>query len=521
MERSVGTFGYRGRAHFGELRGNVDPNGFKLTNVSGGRMKRNFSLLTLAAAGMWLLAAAPAFATCPAGFTGTALAAGTYAVKIEGFVTDTGACSGGSTCPDPTPKSEGGFGTIKSDGACDIIGGDIIFGIQGGSGITSPATFPELGPIPTFGGTASSANDVGTYQFDSNSTGEIVIADTPSGQTWAFGIQAELGNTEFRGARINPGDPLVILIEKQAAVTAAQFLNQDAVTFDAAGGGSAGGALGVGFDAVGVSVTEHLDPETGTTAEGGGTIFFNVDNGYDSTVIPGVQVIPPGGGALVCDFHETVLQQNAGSGQDGTQLTNASVNADYSCPLGGAAFTTASVLYGSSNGNAFIATVGTNGTASPALAIGEASRAIIPGAPIGGASVLVASVSNPHPSHAVVVTNSATEPLDWTSLGITVSSGPADVTIEQNSSCTGAGAPYACCTGTGTGTCGTCPAIGDLAAFNPLFPKPTCTVLLVDSGATCTTGTPEVGTLNFNGADHAMTGATASATAENYSVKCQ
>jgi hypothetical protein len=482
-------------------------------------MKRNFSLLTLAAAGAWLLAAAPAFATCPAGFTGTALN-GTYAVRIEGFVTDTGACLT-DNCPDPTPKSEGGFGVITADGACDITGGDIIFSVQGstsgigGGGITAPTTFPELGPIPTFSGTASSANDVGTYQFDSNSTGTVAIHDIPSGNTWVFGVVSELGNTEMRGARVNPGDPLNILIEKQATVTAAQFLNQDALTFDAAGGGTAGGALGVGFDAVSVAVTEHLDPETSTTPEGGGTIFFNVDNGYDSTVVPGVQVIPPGGGALVCDFHQTILAQHLG---DGTQLSNASVNSDYSCPLGGAAFTTATVLWGSSNGNAFAGTVGTNGTASPALALGQANRAIIPGAPIAGASVLVASVSNPHPSHTVTVTNSATEPLDWTSLSL---SSVPDVTIELNNSCTAAGTPYACCTGNITGTCGTCPTVGDLAAFNPLFPKPTCTIVLQDTGATCTTGAPEVGTLNFNGADHAMTGAAATATAETYSVKCQ
>ena len=54
MGRSVGTFGYRGRAHFGELRGNVDPTVFKLTNVSGGRMKRNF---TLNSGSRWTVAA--------------------------------------------------------------------------------------------------------------------------------------------------------------------------------------------------------------------------------------------------------------------------------------------------------------------------------------------------------------------------------------------------------------------------------------------------------------------------------
>ena len=87
--RSVGAFGHRGRAHFGDFGENVDSNSFKLTNVSGGRMKRNFSLLTLAAAGLWLLASAPAFATCPAGTEGTQLASGEWTIKIEGFATDT------------------------------------------------------------------------------------------------------------------------------------------------------------------------------------------------------------------------------------------------------------------------------------------------------------------------------------------------------------------------------------------------------------------------------------------------
>ena len=143
------------------------------------------------------------------------------------------------------------------------------------------------------------------------------------------------------------------------------------------------------------------------------------------------------------------------------------------------------------------------------------------GSDTGAGVTLVASVSTPHPSKTITITNGSTEPLDWTGIAI---NGVADVTTELNSACTAAGAPYACCTGAATGTCGTCPSAGDLAAWNPVATgatKPTCTITFVDSGATCTTGSPETGTWELTGADHAMITGTPNATGVTFTLKCE
>ena len=459
-------------------------------------MKRNFSLLTLAAAGLWLLASAPAFATCTAGLSGTQLAAGLWTIKIEGFATDEGTC--GTACPDPTPVGEGCFGVIKSDGACDITGGDVICAFN--NTITSPTT---VSGIPAFGGTVTTA-DVGSYFFNSNNTGEINIVDSNSGKTMSFGVVANLGNASMAGASLfGPAgvqkDPLIITVQKRdQTISATQFISANSVAFDPAGGGAGGNGLGKGFDAVGVATEQHTDPETGTTQEGGGSIFFNVDGGYDSDVVPGVQIFPS---SLICDFHSTLLQQNAGAGQDGTELTSAGLNADYSCPLGGAAFQTASVLYGTTNSSAYIATTGSAGAAAHGLAIADATKAIMAGTDTGAGVILVASVSNPHPSKTITITNGSTEPLDWTAIQI---NGVPDVTVVAG------------------GT--TCPSAGDLAAWNPVATgatKPTCTIEFEDTGTSCTSGSPEVGTWEFVGGDHTMITGTPSATGIDFSLKCE
>jgi len=480
-------------------------------------MKRNFFLLTVAAAGLWLLGSAPAFAACPAGLSGTQLAAGLWTIKIEGFKTDTSTC--GTACPDPTPQSEGCFGVIQSDGACDITGGDVICAFN--NTITSPTL---VGGIPAFGGTTTAA-DTGSYFFNSNNTGQLTLIEGTSGKVMSFGVVAGLGNSVFQGASLfdaaHPAllkDPLILTIQKRnQTISTSQFLSGTSVAFDPAGGGSGGNGLGKGFDAVGVATAQHLDPETGTTVEGGGTIFFNVDGGYDSDIVPGVQVLPS---SLICDFHTTVLQLNTAAGQDGTELTSAALNGDYSCPLGGAAFQTAAVLYGTTNGSAYIATTGSAGAPSMGLAIANGTKAIIPGSDQGQAVTLITSMAVPHPIKIATITNGSTEPLDWTGLSI---QGVPDVTIQQNGACTGAGAPFACCTGAGTGTCGTCPAIGDLRAWNPVASgatKPTCTIQFANSGTTCTTGAPEVGTYRLDAADHAMIGGTNTAGGVTFALKC-
>jgi len=447
----------------------------------------------MAAAGLWLLGSAPAFAACATGTQGTQLAAGQCAVKIEGFVTDTSTC--GTSCPDPTPASENCFGVISSDGACDITGGDLLCS-NPTSGITGPATNAGL---KVFSGTSSPANDVGTYFFNSNNTGEIVISDTPSGKVYAFGIVAGLGNAQMQGASIfgSPGvqkDPLIITIQKRdQTITAAQFLSQDNAAFDPAGGSAGGSGLGKGFDAVALGVEEHLDPETNTTPEGGGSIFFNVDGGYDSDIAPGIQLFPS---SLIVDFHEAILAQHLG---DGTQEASATLNGDYSNPLAGASFQTASVLFGTTNQNAWTATVGSAGVPSAGLAIATAYKSILVGNDQGQAALLISSPSNLHPTKTVTITNGSIEPLDWTAISI---QGVPDVTI----------------------TGGTCSAVGgDLAAWNPVgsVAKPTCTIIFTNSGTTCTTGSPEVGTYRLDGADHVAISGTPTAAGVTFSLKCQ
>ena len=460
-------------------------------------MKRNSALLTLAAAGLWLLASAPAFAACPTGLSGTQLAAGLWTIKIEGFATDTSSC--GTACPDPTPVGEGCFGVIQSDGACDITGGDVICAFN--NTISAPAT---VSGVPAFAGSTSPSHDVGQYSFNSNNTGSLTLVDTPSGKTLSFGVVANLGNASMTGASIYSGssfaDPLILTIQKRdQTISQSQFISASSVTFDPAGGSAGGNGLGKGFDAIAVANEQHLDPETGTTLEGGGTIFFNVDGGYDSDIAPGLKILPS---SLIVDFHTTVLANNTGAGQDGTELTTASLNGDYMDPLSGAAFQTAAVLYGATNSSAYVATTGSGGAPAHGLAIAASTKAIMAGTDTGAGVILVASPSNPHPTKTITVTNGSTEPLDWTS--ITVNGAP-DVTISSF-----------------TGACN--PAGGDLPAWNPVATgatKPTCTLTFADSGATCTSGSPEVGTWEMVGADHTMITGTPNGTGVTFSLKCQ
>jgi len=461
-------------------------------------MKRNFSLLTLAAAGLWLLASAPAFAACPAGLSGTQLSAGLWTIKIEGFKTDNATC--GTSCPDPTPQSEGCFGVIQSDGACDITGGDVICAFN--NTITSPAL---VGGIPAFGGVTTAA-DTGSYFFNSNNTGQLTLIEGTSGKVMSFGVVAGLGNLTMQGASVfdagHPAllkDPLILTVQKRSqSISSAQFQVGTSVAFDPAGGGAGGNGLGKGFDAVGVATEQHLDPETNTTLEGGGSIFFNVDGGYDSDVVPGVQVFPS---SLICDFHTTVLQLNVGAGQDGTELTSAGLNPDYSCPLAGAAFQTASVLYGTTNGNAYIATTGSAGAPAHGLAIANGTRAITPGSDTGANLIFVTSAGNPSPTATATIINGSTEPLDWT--GITIGgASPANFSIVAG---------------------GTCPTSGDLAAWNPVATgatKPTCTIKFQYTGPLCSSGSPTTATYEFTAADHSMILGSPTATGIDFNLKC-
>ncbi len=442
-------------------------------------MKRNFLTLALAGAfGLALLgsaSAALAAGICPPGTTNGGLLAGNYAIKIAGAVTETSITNG-----DPEPIPEAGIGVIQVDGLCDITAGELIFNKNDTvAGWSSPTTINVAGApfVPAFSGTMVGypAGDYGAYYFNTNHSGTITLIDAPSGLSFTFGVTAEAGGLEFRGARIDPGDPLVILGEKQNVTALGTngvntFLTTTGVSFDAGSGGVVGGALGVGFDAVQTEVAEHYDPETGTVVEGGGSIFFNVDNGYDSTFANGFQIIPPGGGALVCDFHETIIGAGP-SVTDGTQVTDAALNGDFGCPLGGNGFENASVVWGTVNQSAFILTTGSGGIASGGPSTGSASKAIATGIgkilPTSG--VLTTTNLNPNPSVTLTVTNGSVEPIDYT--GISLSGTVPDVTI----------------------TGGTCLTTGGaIPANNPLigvaFPlgTNTCTITLTDSGAMCT-----------------------------------
>jgi len=456
-------------------------------------MKRNL-LLAMAAAGMWLLGSVPAFAACPAGTSGADLSAGLWTIKIEGFAVDNATC--GTSCPDPTPQGEGCFGVVQSDGACDITGGDVICGFN--QTITAPTT---IGGIPAFRGTVTAA-DVGTYFFNSNNTGEFVLSDSGSGKTMAFGVVAGLGNITMQGSSIFGGgtlsDPLILTIQKRdQTINASQFISGTSVAFDPAGGSAGGSGLGKGFDAVGVATEQHTDPETGTIQEGGGTIFFNVDGGYDSDVVPGVQIFPS---SLICDFHSTVIQQNAGAGQDGTELNSAGLNADYGCPLAPAAFQTAAVLYGTTNGNAYLATTGSAGAAAHGLAFANGTKSILAGSDTGANLIFVTSAGNPHPTVTGTITNGSTEPLDWTNITLGGTS-PGDFAIVAG---------------------GTCPTSGDLAAWNPVasIAKPTCTIKVQYTGPLCSSGSPTTATYELTGADHTMILGTSTATGEDFTLKC-
>ena len=47
-----------------------------------------------------------------------------------------------------------------------------------------------------------SAATQGTYFFNSNNTGELVLFDSNSGKTMAFGVVAALGNSSISGASV-------------------------------------------------------------------------------------------------------------------------------------------------------------------------------------------------------------------------------------------------------------------------------------------------------------------------------
>jgi hypothetical protein len=418
----------------------------------GGFMKRNFLLLTVAGAfALALLGHAPiasavcgptnAFAPQPPGVTNGGITGGTYAIKIQGAVTDEAACLPAS-CPDPTPTQIQGLGVITLDNACDVTSGELIY--YNGSAWSAPAYINLAGPplVPIFSGLPTAA-DSGAYWFNANHQGELVIYDAPSGNLFAFGGAIESGAYTFRGARLNAGDPLIITVQKQATIAAAPtgyapFFSAQDVSFDGTGGGTTTSSTGVGFDAIESINLEHPDPETGLSIEGGGAIFFNLDNGYDSSIVPGVQIIP-GGGAVICDYHGALIQPP--SLTDGTQAQDAALNSDWGCPLAPAHFEVVSVLWGTSNQSAWAMTTGDSGTASLGggsfATVGKMVAAGNGAASPGNINLVTTSLGVSTPV-TVTITNNSAEPIDYTGVSVT-GAVASEVTIVGGTCLTGGG----------------------------------------------------------------------------------
>ena len=465
-------------------------------------MKRNF--LTFALAGAFCAALvgsawSSASATgCPAGKV-SYLPAGNYAFLITGDQTDTAGTPG-----DPAPQPIAAIGVFVSDGLCDVTGGEMIE--DTGGTFSGPATIIP-GPPPVLGFSGSpiiggGGNVVGGYNYNTDNTGILELIDLSTGETFQFGVANEVGNTEARGDRINPGDPVSILIEKQPAVTLAEFGFSAAGTssaFEIGGLGEPGSLLGLGYGTTAGTVSENLDPETLSTLVAGGDLDYNNNNGY----ITGVgQVFPPGGGAFVCDFNQSLT--SAPSTADGTQNTNAGFTSGFGCPLSGAANETSSVLFGTGNNRAFIIVTGGNGTAFSGVSAGTAGAALESIDTITPTATLVTSVANPHPSATITITNGRGRPLNFT--GFALSAGLPDVTI----------------------TGGTCTSPGFANANNALIPAVfpagtnTCTVIVTDTGVKCTPAgvTHETGTLTVQGNDHSIISCTQGPTGCTSNINC-
>jgi hypothetical protein len=496
-------------------------------------MRRNFMILALATAfGMALLGSvSQALAACPAGQTGTQLGSGTglYAIKLLGAEQDTSGSGTGATTVDfPSPIGVGGIGVFHTNGACVIDGGEFIYFSD--NHLTGPGTLPSS-TIKAFQGNISPGNLTGMYTVNTNGSGILHLTDSASGLSFEFGITVETGNLEFRGARLDAGDPVVIIGEKQATVTTAQFETATTVLFDAPGGGGIPGSLlGVGGSAVQAQVAEHADPLTGTTdILGGGAVVFNQNGGLlcDSPVGNPSGCAGANAGGIIGDI--TIAVPAGPFTTDGTQNTQATFNADYGFPLAGAGFNQSSVLWGTANQSGFVMTTATAGAATTGAALATAGKNTAPGTDhlsAGAATIVTPPSWSTNSVVTLTITNDSIEPLDWTSIATV---GLADAEVIG-------------------GTCG--PTGGDLAADTIENPVQTCTIQLsnvngfnaqctpADSATLCTkatgntyacctglhTGTcagTETGTLLIGGNTHAIVPGTQSSMGVSIPVTCK
>jgi len=495
-------------------------------------MRRNFLIMALATAfGMALLGSvSQALAvTCVGGTTLGGASGANYAIKVFGEEQDTSGSGTGATTVDfPSPIGVGGIGVFHTDGACNITGGEFIYFSD--NHLTGPGTLPSS-TIKGFTGNISPGNLSGSYTVNTNGSGILNLADSASGLSFQFGITVETGNLEFRGARLDAGDPVVIIGEKQATVTLAQFETATTVLFDAPGGGGIPGSLlGVGGSAVQAQVAEHADPLTGSTdILGGGAVVFNQNGGLlcDSPVGNPSGCAGANAGGIIGDIN--IALPNGPFTTDGTQNTQATFNTDFSFPLGGAGFNQSSVLWGTANQSGFVMTTATAGSPTTGAALATAGKNTAPGTDhlSAGAATLVTPPNwATNPMVTITITNDSVEPLDWTSIA-TVGLADAEVV---------------------SGTCG--PTGGDLASDTIGLGPQTCTIVLsnvngfnnqctpADSATLCTkatgntyacctglhTGTcagVETGTLLIGGNTHAIVPGTQSSSGVSIPVTCK
>ncbi|MGC1342254.1 MAG: hypothetical protein WA854_08000 [Candidatus Binataceae bacterium] len=457
-------------------------------------------------------------ATCSNGTVGAAIQ-GIYAIKIVGADLDT---PGGT---DPTPNPIVGIGVIAVDGACDVTGGELIY--NDGGTITGPATGPpsqRAGIVGFSGSLSANISPTTSYSLNTNNTGFLTLVDTAAGgmnggNAVTFGITVTVNGAEFRGVRTNGGTaagplptddaPLSIVGERQGsatpgtpAITSATFQNSYSVLCDTTG---TTGSLGLGYEPVSGTSVQHPFPIGDGRVVINGNFWFNNNGG----TVNGSPLVSPSGGAFFCDSAGIVLSQSL---VDGTQNTDALYENNFGCPLYGFGDETSSVLWGSSNQNAFTVVTGTAANAgfTPFKGVSSCTSAKTVN---GGAVHVAPGAVTVHSSGAPVtltITNDSQGPLDYSSIALS----PA---LSGFVTMTGA-------------TCNTATA-GSIPSNNLAFGPGTCTVTLADSGTPCTasganhiagsaTPGPGLGTLTIGLNDDPIDGGTQDGAGDEIAVTC-
>ncbi|MGB6553808.1 MAG: hypothetical protein WBE78_09975 [Candidatus Binataceae bacterium] len=488
-------------------------------------MKRNSLLLALTGTfGLALIAgASSALATCTSPFVGAAIQ-GNYAIKIVGADVDTGSGT------DPTPNPIVGIGVIAVDGACDVTGGELIY--NDGGTITGPTTDPGLrSAIVGFSGSLSANISANTYILNTNNTGSLTLVDTAGGMNGGnpvtFGITVTVNGAEFRGVRTNGGmaagppptddAPLSIVGERQGsatpgtpAITPATFQNSYSVLCDTTG---TTGKLGLGYQPVSGTSVQHPFPIGDGRVVINGNFWFNNNGG----TVNGSPLVSPSGGAFFCDSAGIVLSQSL---VDGTQNTDALYENNFGCPLYGFGDETSSVLWGSSNQNAFTVVTGTAANAgfTPFKGVSSCTSAKTVN---GGAVHVAPGAVTVHASGAPVtltITNDSQGPLDYSSITLSPAlSGFVNITSATcNTGANSAGSIPSDTLANGPGIC-TITLENSALINNPVTP---CTATGSSHIAGSATPGMGLGTLTIGLNDDVIDGGTQDASGDEIAVTC-